>query len=175
MKKINACLVPLTVLALLCIGAESNSGRPLPRPALHKTEGIASYPAWFSGDIVFDADWFIMQRDDIFEVGASKLKWTFNTLASTGIRKLTAEEVGHYAGHDYHCESGKTPFLIRAVYEKDGPGGFRAERHGNSLAIVNHGHFPVLGSGSGEYEWTAVVVNLDFTPDEVYTEVSAWH
>ena len=55
----------------------------------------------------------------------------------------------------------------------NGPGKFRAERNGDSVAIV-FGDMPKLPPKTAKYEWSAVVVNLDFTPDSVYTTVSGF-
>jgi len=117
-----------------------------------------------------DADWTILPRADVYEVGASKLDWSsVRDLPDAGFRKLTSAQASGYTGDYYQCPSGKTPYLIRAVYCNPGLGRFRAERKGNSLAIVWGGS---IHSGSKVYERTAVIVNLDFTPDEIYTNVS---
>jgi hypothetical protein len=162
MKKINICLGMGLILSLLCVGADRDSVQP--RPALHRT-----------GAIETDTDWSILPRADVYEVGASKLGVSsVRNLPDSGFRKLRPEEAIGYTGEYYHCPPGKTPFLVRVIYCKTGLGGFRAERNGGSLAIVNFGRLPIFNSHPEEYERSAVVVNLDFTPSEIYTEISGW-
>jgi bla regulator protein blaR1 len=132
------------------------------RPAPHKV-----------GDIVADSDWSILPRPDVYEVGASKLDLSsIRELPPSGFRALKEPEAIHFTGAYYSCPSGKRPYLIRAVYARSGFGQFRAERRGSSLAIVWGAPLALQIARSGEYQSSAVVVNLDFTPDEVYTELS---
>jgi hypothetical protein len=163
MKKINT-YVPLSLLlTLLCIGAESDPRRIQLRPAPHK-----------GGDIVADSDWAILPRSDLYEVGASKLGLSsIRDLPESGFRVLKESGASHLTGAYYQCPSGKRPYLVRAVYGKGGFGQFRAERRGSSLTIVWGDPLTLQIARSGEYQSSAVVVNLDFTPDEVYTEFSS--
>jgi hypothetical protein len=95
-------------------------------------------------------------------------------LPPSGCRKLSTSEAKSHIGAYYSCSPGKTPYLIRAVYRTgNGPGHFRAERKGDSVAIV-FGDMPKPPPKTAKYEWSAVVVNLDFTPDSVYTTISGF-
>jgi len=165
MKKIHTMAFSSLVLILLCTGAKVGSGHPKIRPAPHKV-----------GDIATDRDWFILPRADLYEVGASKLGFSsIRDLPDLDFRKLTEPEAQYFLGTYYHCPLGKDPYLIRAVYCKDELGGFRAERRGNSLAIIWGGLLGTFRSAMldpDKYERSAVIVNLDFTPDEIYTEFS---
>jgi len=162
MKKLNTCILSSLLLALLCIGAESPAGAVKLRPAPRKV-----------GDIVRDPDWSILPRADIYEVGASRLDLSsIRSLPASGFRALKEPEAIYYTGDYYSCPSGKRPYLVRAVYGKSGFGKFHAERRGDSLAIVWGDLMALQIARSGEYQGSAVVVNLDFTPDEVYAELS---
>ena len=163
MKKTNVCLISTLVLAMLCLGADSRPDRVTLHPAPHKP-----------GDIASDADWVILPRTGLYEIGASKLGISsIRELPDTGFRELTEQEARFYTGPYFQCPADKTPYLFRAVYRKNGfmRGQFRAERHGNSLAIV---FCDGPGASSEECERTAVIINLDFTPDAVYTETSSF-
>jgi len=133
------------------------------RPAPHK---------W--GDIVRDSDWSILPRTDLYELGASKLSLSsIRNLPASGFRKLTQAEATFFVGDYYSCPPGKSPYLVKAVYSARGFGQFRAERHGSSLAIIwGTVRVPEINQDE-DYRPSAVVVNLDFTPDEVYTELSS--
>jgi hypothetical protein len=57
------------------------------------------------------------------------------------------------------------------VYFKGAHGRFRAERNGKNLAIV---FGTILNQPVGrKFDTSAVIVNLDFTPDQIYTESSS--
>jgi hypothetical protein len=161
MKKINSCILSSLLLALLCIGAESPSVVAL-RPAPH---GL--------GDIVGDASWAILPRSDIYEVGASRLELSsIRDLPAAGFREIKEPGAIAYTGDYYRCPAGKRPYLVRAVYGVGGFGKFRAERRGNSLAIIWGDLMAFHIDRLENYRRSAVVVNLDFTPDEVYNEFS---
>jgi hypothetical protein len=162
MKRINSCILSSLLLALLCIGAQSPSVEVKLRPAPHKV-----------GDIAADSDWSILPRLDVYEVGASKLDVaSIRDLPPSGFRALKEPEAIEFTGAYYSCPSGKRPYLIRAVYAKGGFGRFRAERRGSSLAIIWGDPLALQIARSGNQS-SAVVVNLDFTPDEIYTEFSS--
>ncbi len=186
MKRIKSFIFPALVLALLCIGAESDSARPKFHRAPHMLGGVVSGAEWSvllnppitdaERDIVTDTDWAILPRADIYEVGASKLDWTIiQKLPEAGFIKLREPQAQGFLGTYYKCPGGKTPYLARAVYAKGGFGRFRAERKGNSLAVVWGQAGPYREIKPDDYAESAVIVNLDFTPEEVYTELSgAW-
>jgi len=160
-KHIFLPLVP--VVAILCIGALPGSQEPM--PSLAPIGG---------SDIARDPSWKILPKEDVYEVGASKMELSIRNLPASGYRKLTASAAKYYTGAYYSCPPGKTPYLVRAVYRTgNGPGQFRAERSGNDVAIV-FGDMPTLPPPSAKFEWSAVVVNLDFTPDSAYTAVSGF-
>ena len=66
------------------------------------------------------------------------------------------------------------PFLVRAAYGDDGSTGrFRIEQNANNIAVV-WGCVGVYTEGNqGKLHETALVVNLDFTPNEIYCELSS--
>jgi len=162
--KAKSVLFPLLpVIAILCIGALPGSQEPMP-----------SLAPLGGSDIAMDPSWKILPKEDVYEVGASKMDWSVRRLPASGYRKLSAQEAKLYTGAYYSCSPGKTPYWVRAVYRTGNIGGqFRAERNGDDVAIV-FADWPMLQSTSSKFEWSAVVVNLDFTPNAVYTAVSGF-
>jgi hypothetical protein len=127
------------------------------------------------GDIVGDRSWVILPRTDIYEVVPSRLTAALaRKLPGAGFVELSELDARAYTGHYYSCSVGKRPFLVRAVHANDGfTGRFRLERNGNSVEVV-WGCLGVYTEGNhGKLQETALVVNLDFTPDDVYLELSS--
>ena len=128
------------------------------RPAPHKP-----------GDIVRDSDWVILPKTDIYEVVTSQVGLeSVRILPMSGIKELTEPYAKRFTGHYYSCPPGKRPYLLRAVYEPAGFGTFRVERRNNDLAVV----WDCLGTSSAGLAKSALVVNLDFEPDQIYNELS---
>lgn len=101
---------------------------------------------------------------DFFEVSATKLPIVLlSDLKSGDSVRLTTERAKYYVGRHYSLSDGKTPFLVRAVYENGGTGRFVVYRNGNDL-IVYHGS---LGKPHIKFKF-ALVVNLAFEPRRVY-------
>jgi len=162
MKKANTFVLLSLLLSLFCIGAESGAGGLKLRP-----------PAHIIGDIAADPNWVILPRSDVYEVGASKLGLSsIRELSETGFRVLSEPEACHYTGQYYACPAGKRPYLMKAIYGKGGFGQFRVERQGSKVSIVWADLMALQIQRKEAYRRTAVVVNLDFTPEEVYTEFS---
>jgi hypothetical protein len=200
MKKTNSCRLALFSLVPLCIGAESYLGgipthparvkpdttllisqpspsEPAPAPfAPLALQSAQLHPTRDHGDIAYDSTWEILPREEVWEVGASKLDTQLiRHLPGSGFQALSKNNAGFLAGRHYSCPANLHPYLIRAVYRKGGTGQFRAERKGNKLAIVwadpTFIH-PEEPDRPRQYEESAVIVNLDFTPDEVFTETT---
>ena len=149
----------ILVISLVCLGARLDPADVRLRPAPHKP-----------GDIVMDTDWEILPRTDLYEVVPSKLHRA-RKLPEHGFLELTVPNATGCTGHYFRCPEGKRPFLIRAVFSNESYGRFRIERHGNSLAVV-WGTMPPAGLRQ-ELQQSALVVNLDFMPDEIYNEFSS--
>jgi hypothetical protein len=105
----------------------------------------------------------VIPNNDIYEVTASKIDLAFMELEQRSISKLSPELATWYTGHYYTCPADKQPYLVRAVYGHAGTGAFSIKRLGNDLLIVHQS----LGR-STIYQKSALVVNLDFEPDQVY-------
>ncbi len=157
---------PIHLIVIAAFAVVSMAAVSIPREA-------RPYPPPDVGEIAMDKSWTILPKGDVYEVGASKLDWSsIRETSPSAYQKLTEAVARAYTGAYYSCPTGKTPYLVRAVYRTgNGPGQFRAERNGTSIAIV-FGDMPTIPRQSSKYEWSAVVVNLDFTPDAVYTAVS---
>lgn len=129
------------------------------RPAPHKP-----------GDIVRDSDWVILPKTDIYEVVTSQIGLDpICKLPMSGIRELSEPSARKLTGHYYNCPSGKRPYLLRAVYERGGFGSFRVERRDNDLAVV----WDCIGTTPAGLEKSALIINLDFEPEQIYNELSS--
>ena len=151
-------LIGVLLLAILCTGAQPDFARVNWRPAPHRV-----------GDIVTDPNWLIVPKTGVYEVVPSQLGSSpVRDLPETGFKELIESQAKWLTGHYYTCPSGMRPFLVRAVYH-EGFGRFRVERRGKSLAVV-WGSFS--GAAGRAMRQSALIVNLDFTPDEIYNESS---
>ena len=102
-------------------------------------------------------------QTDIYEVVASKIAFALTELEQTSISKLSPELAIWYTGHYYTMPPGKQPYLVRAVYGHAGTGAFSLKRLENDLLVLHQsmGHSTI-------YQKTALVVNLDYEPDQIY-------
>jgi hypothetical protein len=102
-------------------------------------------------------------KTDIYEVSASKIDIALMELEQTSISKLSPELAIWYTGHYYTCPADKQPYLVRAVYGHAGTGAFSLKRLDDDLLVIHRslGHSTI-------YQKSALVVNLDFEPDQVY-------
>ena len=105
-------------------------------------------------------------QTDIYEVTASKVNFAFSTLEETSIAKLAPESAIWFTGHYYTCPPNKQPYLVRAVYGHAGTGAFSLKRFDDNLLILHQS----LGN-STIYQKTALVVNLDYEPNQVFIRV----
>jgi hypothetical protein len=106
-------------------------------------------------------------NSDVYEVTASKLDIAIMELQQTSVSKLSPELAVWYTGHYYNCPPGKNAYLVRAVYGHAGTGAFSLKQIDDSLLIIHQS----LGR-SIIYRKTALVVNLDYEPDQIYLRVS---
>jgi hypothetical protein len=138
--------------------------------ACHTTGTDQAGLAWLrrSPSAINDDEWTELPRSDIYEVAASKedVVVLFD-LAEQTIEPLTQDRASYLTGHYFQCPRSKKPFLVRAVYGQGGTGGYRIFKHGDDLLIA-HGS---LGHHSA-YHKSALVLNLDFTPAQIYIEAA---
>ena len=154
-------LLAIFVLSVLCIAAKTSTAGARWHPAPHK-----------SGDIATDSEWVIQPATNIYEVVTSQSGTALiRDLPECGFKELSEAQARFATGHYYSRMHDSRPFLIRAVYASNA-GRFRMERKGNSLAVVWEGLIPGIPSGS--LKKSALVVDLDFTPDAIYNEESAF-
>jgi hypothetical protein len=132
--------------------SESNSSR-------HGDDWINSPPedafADKSGQQVDDFRWF--------EIGTSR--GTIGALVDGSFAEITPQRALELTGPYYRCPEGSKPYLVRAVYGHAG-GRFVVTRDGRKLLVehVSAGSSPISGK-------SALIVNLDFKPEAVYTSV----
>ena len=110
---------------------------------------------------------FDIPSTDIYEVTASKIDFALMDLEQTSIFKLSPELAMWYTGHYYTCSSDKQPYLVRAVYGHAGTGAYSLKRVSDDLLVIHQslGHSTI-------YQKSALVVNLDFEPAQIYIRVN---
>ena len=103
---------------------------------------------------------------DVYEVTASKVDFAFMELQQESIVKLPSQRAIWFTGHYYTCPPGKEAYLVRAVYGHAGTGAFNLKRIDDDLLIVHQslGHSTI-------YQKTALIVNLDFEPAQIFIRV----
>ena len=104
---------------------------------------------------------------DIYEVTASKAAFALMELEETSLVELPPQRAAWFTGDYYARPPDKQAYLVRAVYGHAGTGRFQLERIGDDLLI----HHQSLGH-STIYQKTALVVNLDFEPEQIFIRVS---
>ena len=110
-------------------------------------------------------EWSDLPRSDLYEVVASMHAFATRELESAVVIPLTIERARMFNDR-YEAAPGKQPYLVRAVYGHAGAGVYGVLRHGDDLRVSHSS----LGRTSVCNE-SALVVNLDFEPREVYIEV----
>jgi hypothetical protein len=117
----------------------------------------------------FGPDATKISKYDIFEVSHSKFDMAQQRdLVKVSFTKLGDGAAISYSGANYKCPEKKNPYVVRAVYGYGGTGGFSLSWIGRKL-LVHHGS---LGPTVPKPKKTALVVNLDFEPEEVYVSYS---
>jgi hypothetical protein len=81
--------------------------------------------------------------------------------------ELPPQRAVWFTGDYYASPPDKQAYLVRAVYGHAGTGRFQLERIGDDLFI----HHQSLGR-STIHQKTALVVNLDFVPEQIFIRVS---
>jgi hypothetical protein len=106
-------------------------------------------------------------QTDIYEVTAPPNPGIYHGNSQrASIFKLSPELAVWYTGHYYTCPADKQPYLVRAVYGHAGTGAFSLKRFEDDLLILHQsmGHSTI-------YQKTALVVNLDYEPNQVFIRV----
>ena len=104
---------------------------------------------------------------ETYEVVASKLHVAeLRDLKDRGYIAITSEQAKYFTGPYFSCPRGKNPYLVRAVYGHGGTGGYSVKREGRKL-LVEHDSLGRRNSANK----SALIVNLDFEPESMYTVV----
>jgi len=107
--------------------------------------------------------------EEFFEVVGSRVRSaTGFYLHKESVVKLSEDQAKRLAGEIYRCPPGLKPYLIRAVYGHGGTGRFRVKRVGEAAILVVHSS---LGDVFTAHK-SALIVNLDFDPKQIYCDVS---
>jgi hypothetical protein len=112
--------------------------------------------------------WIPVPATDVYEVVASKeIVAVIHDLTDERCVPLSEEQARYFTGHYYRKEGGTRSFLVMAVYGQGGTGEYTVSRRGDDL-LVSHGS---LGRHSA-FHRSALVVNLDLQPQEVFVTAS---
>jgi hypothetical protein len=126
--------------------------------------GKCSWLRW-APEAAAPEEWVKLPSGDIYEVAVSMHDSARRELASAIAVPLTVERAKQFNDR-YESVPGKQPYLVRAVYGHAETGGYGVVRRGNDVRVYHSS----LGRTSLCKE-SALVVNLDFVPREVYVEV----
>lgn len=115
----------------------------------------------FPDDATHDLD-----ESDFYEVVTSKNDTAIvRDLKDQSFVKITPQIATYFTGHYFECPQRKTPYLIRAVFGNGGTGRYVVKRMGRRLLVL-HGSL-----GNYVANKSALVVNLDFVPEAIFTEL----
>lgn len=119
---------------------------------------------WPSPELLAE-EWVELSSDDIYEVLASReLEAVSGSLQSEPFVPLTADEAEHFNDR-YEAAAGKQPYLVRATYGHSGVYSVLQRGRGIQVRHSSLGHTSLCHP-------SALVVNLDFVPEEIFVEVS---
>jgi hypothetical protein len=103
----------------------------------------------------------------VFEVPASVLTMALERLTDRPIMPLQGYEVDSFSRGHFSCPAATKPYLVRAVYENGGTGGYELQQVDSSL-WVSHAS---LGSATGMHR-SALLVCIGFQPSQVFVTSS---
>jgi hypothetical protein len=114
------------------------------------------------------AEWTPVPEKDVYEVVASKeIIAVLSELSGKPWIALSEGQARYYTGHYFQKTPGQRTFLVRAVYGQGGTGGYSVSRRGSEVH-VSHGS---LGRSDASHK-SALVVNLDFVPQQLFVTAS---
>ena len=99
----------------------------------------------------------------VAEVATSKLDDAVQRLSSQPIIPQEPYDAEHFGQPSFACQPSTRLYLVRAVYTNGSTGGFHLQRVENALWVAHSS----LGVSSGDHR-SALLVCLDFTPEQVY-------
>jgi hypothetical protein len=114
-----------------------------------------------------ESEWAPLALADVHEVSPARQAVATEKLAAVSYLTLSQSETEFFSGYRGPALGEKKAFLVRAVFGHQGTGAYRVFRRGNDL-FVRHAS---LGHSSPCHKG-ALVLNLDFTPGEVYVAMS---
>ena len=118
-------------------------------------------------DAFAGADTIKIDAGNIYEVVASKVDVAvLGDLENQAFAAISRDDARWYTGAYFTCQEGKTPYLVRALYGHGGTGTYVVSRDGRKLLVEHES----LGR-SNRADKSALIVNLDFAPDAVFTVV----
>lgn len=112
-------------------------------------------------------DWEAFPEADIYEVVHSKFELAIDRLSKEQYVPIEEIVARYFTGKYFKHFPKKKSYLVRAVYGHGGTGSYTVSRHGNDLLIEHSslGHEVI-------YHKSALLLNLDFTPEQVYIACS---
>jgi len=105
--------------------------------------------------------------DRVFEIPASLLDTALVQLRTSSIVPLQDYQVDSLSRGHFSCPSSTHPYLVRAVYENGGTGGYNLQQVDSAL-WVSHSS---LGASSGKHH-SGLLVCLALQPSQVFVTTS---
>jgi hypothetical protein len=106
-------------------------------------------------------------RERVFEVPVSLLESAMQQLKDLPIVALQSYDLDSFSRWHFTCPAGSNPYLVRAVYENGGTGGYFLQRVDSSLWVTHSS----LGAANGQHR-SALLVCLGFHPSQVFVMTS---
>jgi len=106
-------------------------------------------------------------RERVFEVPISLLESAMLQLKEHPIVALQSYDLDSFSRWHFTCPAGSKPYLVRAIYENGGTGGYFLQRVDSSLWVTHSS----LGSASGQHR-SALLACLGFHPSQVFVMTS---
>jgi hypothetical protein len=120
-----------------------------------------------SSEMIHGLGWDELPANHIHRLMDNVQNNAIERLSSVPFVKLSDEELNELVFDKYKQESGHAPYLVRAVSNIKGAGGFKAYVSGNNILILHGSLSSVVSLKSNP-----LVVDLSFMPDNVFVEVA---
>ena len=131
----------------------------------HSSDAWTTVDSWYHpATKSYDEPVHSLTEKEFYEITASKLPQAEVILKEQSIVSISHQQAEGLVGHSLPQMSGKSTFLVRAVYLNAGTGAFSVESSGHRL-WVSHGS---LGHSAVPMKRQALVVFLKGRPDEVF-------
>lgn len=111
------------------------------------------------------------RQKSFYEIVASRAPYATLLLNKVAVFPLSEIQAKGFVGKHYECPAGCRPYLVRGIYASSTNGGFSVHRIPGDILWVE---YTSLGGQVSEDLKTALVVNLDFAPQEIVVISAAY-